>query len=42
MIAPIDITTHEDTRIDFELRMIEFKFTIDDINRYCYKIWDQS
>jgi len=38
--APIDITQLSSTNIDLANNKIEFMFTLDDLDRYCYKLWD--
>jgi len=40
MPMALDITLHEKTKIDYENSMVSFAFSIDDLNTYCYKIWD--
>jgi len=36
----IDITNEPNTHIDLANNKIEFMFTSDDLDRYCYKLWD--
>jgi len=36
----VDITNDANTHIDLMNNKIEFMFTIDDLDRYCYKLWD--